>query len=507
MMNRIILLGVLLTGLVPRIMGQEETVVDDSANPAEYERFIQVMEQSLQAYYEDYEEESQSKADSIIRVMGYDEGDVPQFSDSVYCARLDKLNEMSPFQLDCNDDVLRVIDYFALKRRRFTGVTLGRAQLYFNMFEEKLAAHDMPIELKYLSVIESGLRPGIRSRAGALGLWQFMYRTGKMYGLNQNSYIDERMDPEKATDAACKYLKQLYNMYDDWNMALAAYNAGPGNVNKAIRRSGGKMTYWEIRPYLPRETRGYVPNFIAMSYMMNYYAEHNVRPAPPKFRDFDIDTVCLKDGLHMQVIDSLIGWSKEEIKALNPIYKTAYIPKTTPPQCIKIPRSYVGDWIAMEDSIYELDSTIYESIVEEDEEERTSIVHYVRSGQNLGYIAMQHGTSVRNIMDWNNLHSTRLSIGQRLVIYTQEPPEKKAEAKQESADKKADADEEEEEKEESSNSNTDSTAAQKKEYTIKNGDSLWTIARDHDTTVGRLRKLNPNVDHSDLKVGKQLRIE
>jgi len=499
MMNRIVVLGLLLLGFVPLYWGQDEPVVDDSSNPAEYERFIKVVEQSLQAYYEDFEEENQSKADSIIQAMGYDEGDVPKFSDSVYCARLDELNEMSPFHLDCNEDVLRVIDYFTRKRRRFTGVTLGRSQLYFNMFEEKLAAHDMPIELKYLSVIESGLRPQIRSRAGALGLWQFMYRTGKMYGLNQNSYIDERMDPEKATDAACKYLKQLYNMYDDWNMALAAYNAGPGNVNKAIRRSGGKMTYWEIRPFLPRETRGYVPNFIAMSYMMNYYAEHNVRPAPQKFRDFDIDTICLKDGLHMQVIDSLIGWKKEEVMALNPIYKTSYIPRTDPPQCIKIPKSYVSDWIEMEDSIYVLDSTIYEAIVEEDEEERSTIVHYVRRGQNLGYIAMKYGTTVRNIMNWNNLRSTRLSIGQRLTIYTQAPPKKQK--KEEASDHSTD------DNENSANSNDVTTSGVGKNYTIKNGDSLWTIARAHDTTVDQLRKLNPKVDHSDLKVGQQLRIK
>ena len=223
-------------------MSKAQNSLSDSLDTLQHERFICVVEQTLNAYFEE-NSSSDAKTDSIIEALGYDESEVPSFPDSVYCERLSLMNEKSPFQLDCNEDVLKVIDYFTRRRRTFTSITLGRSKLYFTMFEEKLSHYDMPIELKYLSVIESGLRPQIRSRAGAMGLWQFMYRTGKMYGLNQNSYIDERMDPELATEAACKYLKQLYNMYDDWNMALAAYNAGPGNVNKAIRRSGGKMTY------------------------------------------------------------------------------------------------------------------------------------------------------------------------------------------------------------------------------------------------------------------------
>lgn len=463
--------------------------ITDSLDTLQHERFIKVIEASLNAYYEDFAS-TDAQTDSIINSFGYEENEVPSFPDSVYCERLSQMNEMSPFHLDCNEDVLKVIDYFTRKRRNFTSVILGRSKLYFPMYEEKLAANDMPIELKYLSVIESGLRPQIRSRAGAMGLWQFMYRTGKMYGLNQNSYIDERMDPELATEAACRYLKQLYNMYDDWNMALAAYNAGPGNVNKAIRRSGGKMTYWEIRPFLPKETQMYVPNFIAMSYMMTYHAEHNIRPRAPKIYDFELDTICLKDGLHMKVIDSLIGWSPEDIAAVNPIYKTTYIPKTNPPQCIRIPKQYIGQWIAMEDSIYALDSLIYEAIVEEEEGEQTSIVHYVRSGQNLGYIAGQYGTTVRNIMDWNNLRSTRLSIGQRLTIYTATPPKKKE------APKKA------VEKPKTFKTPTSGTL-----YQIRSGDNLWDIARAYNTTVSELRRLNPGIDSSDLKVGQKIRIK
>lgn len=193
----------------------------------------------------------------------------------------------------------------------------------------------------------------------------------------------------------------------------------------------------------------------------------------------------------MKVIDSLIGWSEEDIQSLNPIYKTTYIPKTDPPQCIKIPQQYVGEWIAMEDSIYVLDSTIYEAIVEEEGEEQSTVVHYVRRGQNLGYIAGQYGTSVRNIMNWNNLRSTRLSIGQRLTIYTSTPPKKKP------APKKA-----EEKPKKEFETPTKGTL-----YAIRRGDSLWTIARAHDTSVDKLRKLNPGIDSSDLKVGQKIRIK
>ena len=468
---------------------QSDTLKNDSVDVFESIDFLAIVENALTEYYR--EVKTDNRTDSIIKSLGYLEEDVPEFSDSVYCERIALMNELNPFHLDCNEAVLSTIHYFAKKRRMFTSITLGRAGLYFDMYEEKLAKHDMPLELKYLSVIESGLRPQVKSRAGALGLWQFMYRTGKMYGLNQNSYIDERMDPEKATEAACVYLKKLHSMYDDWNMALAAYNAGPGNVNKAIRRSGGKMTYWEIRPYLPRETRGYVPNFIAMSYMMTYHAEHNIHPTAPVFYDFELDTVCLKEGVHMETIDSLFGWSIEDIKLVNPIYTTSYIPKTNPPQCISMPIPLVKEWISLEDSLYILDS-IYFSLPS-DEELNTiktskpsgqSKVHTVRSGESLSVIAGKYGTTVSKLMDWNNLHSTRLRVGQKLNVYgakqTEKTPEKEA-APQPIPDDKA--------------------------HVIQSGESLWAVSKKYGTTVDELRKLNPGVNESDLKVGQKIRVK
>ncbi|HLV42831.1 MAG TPA: transglycosylase SLT domain-containing protein [Brumimicrobium sp.] len=465
----------------------------DTSEVIQYEQFLRVIENTLEEYYMEYSS-TDKQTDSIIKALGYDDKDIPEFDDSVYCQRLSEMNEMSPFHLDCNKDVVSVIKFFTKNRRGFTSVILGRSKLYFNMYEEKLAKHNMPLELKYLSVIESGLRPQVKSRAGALGLWQFMYRTGKYYGLDQNSYIDERMDPEMATEAACLYLKKLHSMYDDWNMALAAYNAGPGNVNKAIRRSGGKMTYWEIRPFLPRETQGYVPNFIAMSYMMTYHAEHNIRTREAKVYDFEVDTICLTKGLHMNVIDSLIKWPVEEIKALNPIFKTSYIPKKSPAQCIKIPTAYVGKWIEMEDSVYVLDSLIYQSTPEKLEiapSNQSTTFHYVKSGQTLGHIADRYGTTVKNVMDWNNMRSTRLAIGQKLTIYTSgTAPKPKVEQPK-----------------------AQSTLVPYKEptsgtiHTIRSGENLWVIAKDKGTSVDELKKLNPGINYRDLKVGQKIRVK
>lgn len=398
--------------------GQQEDSLQRQQEILEGEQFIATVNASLQEFYKEWA--NSENYDSIVAALGYVDGQVPEFDDSIYCMRLAEMNEMSPFHYACNPTVLSTIKYFAKNRRRFTSITLGRSKLYFDMYEEKLANHNMPLELKYLSVIESGLRPQVKSRVGATGLWQFMYRTGKKYGLEENSYIDERMDPEKATEAACRYLKRLYNAYDDWNMALAAYNAGPGNVNKAIRRSGGKTTYWEIRPYLPRETQAYVPNFIAMSYMMTYHVEHNIIPAEAKVYEFELDTVCLSQGVHMNIIDSLTSWSMEDIQFVNPIYKTSYIPKTTPKQCINIPVTVVNEWIAMEDSIYALDSAIYNLPIEEELENLRStseVYHKVRSGENLYVIARNNGTTVARLKQLNpGINYDRLKIGQRIRI-------------------------------------------------------------------------------------------
>lgn len=496
--NSILVVFILFSFVKITLSQSEESEPTDSIERTQHEEFLKVIESSILDYYREFASNKEQE-DSIKAAFGYDYKEVPEFSDSVYCARLHEMNKMSPFHLDCNEAVLKNIKFFAEKRRNFASVTLGRSKLYFNMYEEVMAKHDLPIELKYLSVIESGLRPTVKSRAGALGLWQFMYRTGKAFGLNQNSYIDERMDPVLATEAAAQYLKYLYGLYEDWNLALAAYNAGPGNVNKAIRRSGGKMTYWEIRPFLPRETQGYVPNFIAMAYLMTYYPEHNIEPREAKVYDFEVDTVCLKGSLNMAVIDSLIKWPVEDIQALNPVFKTTFIPQIERHSCITIPTVYLNDWITMEDSLYVLDSVLYHTntVKEEEVAEQSRTIHSVRQGQTLSHIASRYGTTVSAIMEWNNLRSTRLSIGQRLVIYSRSTPTQTSSNSQQANQAASSS---------ASTSTSGRSSTDKKVYVVNSGDSLWAIARENDTTVDALKELNPNVNHADLKVGQEIRI-
>lgn len=395
--------------------------------------FVNMIDETLNAFYAEYA--SDTKFDSIIDALEYEPNQIPEVSDELICQRLSKMNEMSPFHLDCNSITLANIRFFAKSRRSFVKIVLGRSALYFDMYEEMLAKYDLPIELKYLSVIESGLRPQVKSPAGALGLWQFMYGTGKMYGLKENSYLDERMDPVKETEAACKFLKKLYDIYGDWNLALAAYNAGPGNINKAIRRSGGKRTYWEVRPFLPRETQGYVPNFIAAAYLLHYHAENNIVPSEAKLHYYQLDTMCLTKGMHMTTIASLIDWPVDDIKALNPVYKAQYIPFTEPNQCISGPLQKIGKLVSMEDSLYALEASLYgagkltplpvenvqseaEAKVEASDPAATPeyIYHKVRSGETLTGISRKYGVTNSEVMKLNRLRSSRVAVGKTLKI-------------------------------------------------------------------------------------------
>ena len=499
--------------------------------------FIETVEQSLNAFYA--EAAKHGNYDSVINALKYEKGDVPRFADSIYCQRLAKMNEMSPFHLDCEPAALQTIKFFAENRRSFARVVLGRSALYFEMFEEKLAEYGLPMELKYLSVIESGLRPQVKSRAGALGLWQFMYRTGLYYGLEANSYIDERMDPEKATDAACRYLKKLHDIYGDWNLALASYNAGPGNVNKAIRRSGGKTTYWEVRPYLPRETQGYVPNFIAAAYLLTYHAEHNIIPMEAKYNYGQLDTICLSKGVHMETIAKATGWDLDEIKELNPIYKKSYVPLTDPHQCIKGPLIEIGKIASMEKEIFILEDDIYNPKPKEPEVDTASVeseseivagikvsgepqkqvklepviiykYHTVRRGEGLGIIAAKYGTTVNDIMTANNMKSTVLYSGQsikipeKVILNGQElsPEEAKKVMSETEAQTKASVNPAPVKKEAPK-----TVVPAKKFYTVRSGDTATKIAQRNNLTQQQLQNLNPKVNLNRIYVGQKLRVK
>jgi membrane-bound lytic murein transglycosylase D len=472
--------------------------------------FINTVEQSLGLFLKEYA--GKRNYDSIIKALQYAPEDKPTFTDEVYCERLERINEMSPFHLDCNGITLSTIRFFVESRRSFVRIVLGRSKLYFDLFEEKLAEYGLPVELKYLSVIESGLRPQVKSKAGALGLWQFMYSTGLHYGLKENSYIDERMDPEKATDAACRFLRQLYGIYGDWNLALAAYNAGPGNVNKAIRRSGNKTTYWEIRPFLPAETQGYVPNFIAAAYLMTYHAEHNIVPVEAPIHYAQLDTMCLNTGIHMNTISRLVNWELEDIKTLNPIYKTTYIPKTLPPQCINGPLEKIGLLVSLEDSLVALEKRMFPSaptgvtpqpvtptpiatvdssnlaandslpdVVKTD----SCIYHKVKSGETMGNIATKYATTVDKIMEWNDLRTANIYVGQRLVLLNVKP---KPVVKPVTPVKPV-------------------SKTTKKYYTVRSGETFSQIARKHGLSQTQLSRLNPGININRISVGQRIRVK
>lgn len=282
---------------------------------------------------------------------------IPDFPDSVYLRRLAEIP--SVVDLTYNRIVKNYINVYTRKRREQVRIMLGLSNYYFPIFEEVFDFYGVPYELKYLSIIESALNPRAVSRAGAVGTWQFMYSTGKHYGLTINSLVDERRDPLQATRAAARFLVDLYGIYGDWTLALAAYNCGPGNVNKAIRRSGGKRSFWEIYYYLPRETRGYVPAFIAATYTMNYYSEHLLSPAPLKLPRYT-DTIMIDEPLHLRQVSEVLGLPLDQLRDMNPQYRQDLIPATPAKHyALKIPSDKTGPFIDLQDSIFAYKDSIF----------------------------------------------------------------------------------------------------------------------------------------------------
>jgi peptidoglycan lytic transglycosylase D len=476
---------------------QDSTRLGVKEDTFQYERFLEIVEQSLFEHYK--EVWGKERAYEVIDSMGYVETDRPTFSDSVYIARLDKLNKETVIDIESNKDMISVLGYFVRNRRKFTALCLGRSKLFFPLYEEYLDKYDIPIELKYLSVIESGLRPTAKSRAGASGLWQFMYRTGRMYGLDSDSYVDDRLNPEMATDAACRYLKYLHGMYGDWSIALAAYNAGPGNVNKAIRRSGGQMNYWKLRAFLPKETQMYVPNFIAMLYMMNYYPEHNIVPIEPKIHNYEVDTVCLNQKVRISFMDSLLGISEDDFRYYNPTYKTDIIPQTEDPQCITLPIDKISIFLENEDRIYGFEKyldTMKMSYVTLEKKK----YHYVKPGESMAMVAEKYDVMVTDIKKWNGLKYTKVYPNQRLTIMIRE---RQFIAKKEVKNVRTTSS-----GGKSNNSKINySYDGKYKYYTLKNGESLWTVSQKLGISFGQIQELNKDLDPKRMQPGDKIRIQ
>jgi membrane-bound lytic murein transglycosylase D len=347
-------------------------------------------------------------------------------SDEVLRQRLAVLDKRSPMDLRYTPDVRNAIAMYVLRKKDLVARVMGRGRYYFPIFEAGLDRYDLPLELRALPMIESALNPLATSPAGAKGLWQFMYATGKLQGLEIGSYVDERSDPVKSTDAACRYLKRLYDMFGNWELALAAYNAGPGNVSKAIRASGGKTNYWEIRPYLPRETRMYVPNFIAANYALAYGGLHGIKPDLPPATFFDVDTVNVTATLDLNVAAAEFSVDTTLLKVLNPMYKLHVVPAPRDGKmyALVLPRAAVASFQECADSAY-LATSKARTRPEIPEQTATAANsssssspkrHTVRSGETLSAIARKYGVRVSDIQKWNGLRGTTIQIGQRLIV-------------------------------------------------------------------------------------------
>lgn len=430
-----------------------------------------------------------SKFTTDVKVLNkrkWKEGEVPTFTKEHYVAALKELDKASPFDLVYNESVKAYIDAYLVKHREKVSQMLGLTELYFPIFEETLDRYDLPIELKYLAVIESALNPNARSKSGATGLWQFMYRTGKIYNLNSTSYVDDRCDPYKSTEAACQYFRFLYDMFGDWQMVLAAYNGGPGTLLKAIRRAGGKRDYWEVRPFLTKETQGYVPAFIAVNYVMTHASDHNLYPIKPDFFHFELDTVVVHKQTNLATVASVLQMPLEQIRFLNPIFKNTTIPETKEGIALILPKQKAGLFISNQKSLYDLNAPkVNEAYANQGEiMQEVRKTHKVSRGETLSGIAARYRVRVDDLRDWNGIRDNMIREGQNLVVYS----------------RSANA---------TSTSTTTVSEASDKEpryHMVKAGDTLWDIAKKNGITVEKLKELN-NIDgHFTLKIGTRLKI-
>ena len=342
-------------------------------------------------------------------------------SDSVFEHYMAELDARTPFEMTYNPVVKRYLErYLKFGTTRLSRM-MAHGEYYFPMLEEHLDKYNMPLELKYLAIVESALNPKARSYVGATGLWQFMYGTGKIYDLKVNSYVDDRNDPLKSTEAACQYMLKMYDVFEDWNLVLAAYNSGPGNVRKAIRRSGGKTSYWEIRPYLPRETSAYVPLFIAATYAMEYGHLYGIGPAEIPAYYEETDTVRVTKQLHFKQLEEELAVDPALLEFLNPQYRYKIIPVVSGQDYfVTLPKAKADQFRSQQDSIYTIAATYFqarESSMPDFTQMNERTVHRVKSGETLGHIAGKYGVRVSEVKRWNGLKSDMIRVGQRIVVY------------------------------------------------------------------------------------------
>ena len=458
---------------------------------------------------------------SNLAVDFQDDTGSQQLTDSVYIDRLSKIN--SVIRLPYNKIIMNHIQVYTVRQREKFSAVLGLMDYYFPMIENIFDSYGLPAEFKYLAIIESALNPNAVNRySGATGLWQFMYSTGRSYGLTINSVVDERKDPVKSTHAAARYIRDLYNIYNDWVLVIAAYNCGPGNVNKAIKRSGNKKDYWDIYYRLPRETRGYIPQYVAAAYGVNYYSEHNINPLPVNI-PISTDTIMVNKDIHLTQISAVMGIPLEELRALNPQYKTGLVPGSSRPMALILPMNHLGDFIDLNDTIrsYKRDVYLnkstqiadptYSSSLPADVKGKTKLIYTVKDGDNLGFISGWYRVPVADIRYWNNIYRNTIRVGQKLSIYVD--PSKSEyysninsmsfEDKQRVVGK-------------SVPSNTQTvvypqmfeTDGEFITYTVRYGDTIWDIVKMYDNvTTSQVMALNNISDPEKIKVGQKLKIK
>lgn len=472
-----------MTLAMPRAFGQSEVEEPDLGRLPE--SFDMALDSLLNSRYKEYYSLSKPHRQASKREL--------ESKDQLYRDRLARMESAIP--LTYNPAVREAIDLYVNRRSNLMSLMLSRATYYFPIIEEELDRQGLPLELKYLAIVESALNPTAVSRMGATGFWQFMLRTGKIYGLTINSVIDERMDPRKSTRAMCEYFKDMYALYGDWMLAIAAYNCGPGNINKAIRRSGGKRDFWEIFPYLPRETRSYVPFFIAAFYSMEYYREHDIRPSAIHI-PIATDTVHLARRCTTRELAEITSVSLDTIELLNPMYKKGIIPGNQQSQVIVLPAQAAIDFASNKEkyfaSHHKSEAKVEDSASDIEEEQTADsereVTYRVRRGDSLGSIARRYHVTTAQIKEWNGLRSNMIHPGQKLVIRTGAKASVSA-AKSGTSSKKS-----------------KSRQQSARYYTVKRGDTLSGIAAKYKgVTVTQIKRAN-NLRSNNIRPGQRLLI-
>lgn len=430
--------------------------------------------------------------------------------------RLKAMNGKSPFNIEYNQGLENIIKSFLKNRKKSFSRLMSLSEYYFPIFEDAFARQNVPLEIKYLAVVESALNPKAVSKMGATGIWQFMYGTGKQYALKIDSYIDERSDPLKATAAASEYMTKMYNVFGDWELVLASYNSGPGNVTKAIRRSGGKTSYWDIRNHLPKETQGYVPAFLATMYLFEYHKEHGINPQRAVVKNFETDTVQIKNQMSFKQIADLLDMPQSQIQLLNPSYKLNVVPfYQGEPHYLRLPKDKIATFVSNEDKIYDYvayqaqNKTLPAQLAlkvapkanaRPDRTIDTDVKWYkVRRGDNLGTIAAKYNVNVIDLKKWNNLKTNAVALGRSLKIKSEadavikNPKEIKSTLAVEKRSEEAIA----------AADNKDKNNTHPQEYVVAAGDNLGSIAKKFGTTIADLKELN-SLTSNNIGLGKTL---